>query len=174
MKKFNKIVLLEAAAAFLFVVAALLLLLDRYTSLSINNTIAHFILFYIAVSAVPIIIVAYVFGFKNITAILIVLFSSLSICFLFAFLTWGGDWKTQTVIYRNIFHPSQTIEFRMRGDRFAFGYKKQIVERKKILPFIDIIKDVDTSKVDPAEWQLTNERINELKIPGDYVDLPEK
>jgi len=102
------------------------------------------------------------------------LFSSLSVCFLFAFLTWNGDWKTQTVIYRNIFHPSQTIEFRMRGDRFAFGYKKQIVERKKILPFIDLIKDVDTAKIDSAEWQLTNERINELKIPGDYVDLPEK
>ena len=174
MKKSTKITVLEGIAALLFLVSLLLLLLDRYTSLCINNTIAHFILFYIAVSALPIIIVVYVFGFKNITAILIVLFSSLSICFLFAFLNWGGDWKTQTVIYRNIFHPSQTIEFRMRGDRFAFGYKKQIVKRKKILPFIDIIENVDTSNINTAEWQLTNERINELKIPGDYVDLPDK
>jgi hypothetical protein len=171
-KRANNQQLIERVAIVLFVITAPLLLLNRYTPLYINNTLVHFVVLYIAVTALPVVLLVYIFGEKSANGIFVILFSTLAICGLKAFLTWGGDWKTQTVIYRNIENPNKTIEFRMRGDRFAFGYKKQIVQREKVLPFIDLIYDVDTSKVDPSKWKKTNEIINEIGLPGEYVDLP--
>ena len=171
-KRANNQLLIERVAIVLFIITAPLLILDWYTALYINNTLVHFVVFYIAVTALPVLLLVYVFGEKTSSGIFVILFSTLAICGLMAFLTWGGDWKTQTIIYRNTANPNTTIEFRMRGDRFAFGYKKQIVQREKVLPFIDLIYDVDTSKVDPAKWTKTNEIVNEIKLPGEYVDLP--
>jgi len=172
MKKPTSITFLGKIAIALFIVSAPLIVLDRYTPLSINNTVVHFILFYLAVTAVPIIIAVYWLGFKTTQSFLAIMFSTLAICFLFAFLRWGGDWKTQTIIYRNNKNPALTIEYRMRGDRFAFGYKRQIVRREKALPFIDWITNIDTSKIDARQWKRTDERVNEMKISGEYVDLP--
>lgn len=171
-KRANKQQLIERVAIVLFILTAPLLILDRYTALQINNTLVHFIVFYLAVTALPVALLVYAFGEKTLNGIFVILFSTLAICGLKAFLTWGGDWKTQTIIYRNVENPNKTIEFRMRGDRFAFGYKKQIVQREKVLPFVDLIYDVDTSKVDPSKWSKTNQIVNEIRLPGEYVDLP--
>jgi len=40
-----------------------------------------------------------------------------------------------------------------------------------ILPFIDLITETDTSKVDHSQWIWVNDKVNELHIPGDYEDL---
>lgn len=165
---------IEKTVLLLFVVSAASLVLDHYTDLSINNSIVHFIVSYIALTALPLAITVYFFGFKTINAVLIILGSMLAVCFLISFLTWSGEWKTQTIIYRDHLNPDQTIEFRMRADRFAMGYQKQIVSRKKILPFLDLVTGIDTSKIDPSKWTLVNEKVNELNLPGEYVDLPLK
>lgn len=157
---------------FIFLIAALLLFLDAKTSLYINNTIVHFIISFLAVTTLPIMIAAYFFKRSDGNTILTIMFSALCVCFLNAFLTWNGDWKTQTILYRNIENPSKTIEYQMRGDRFSFGYKKQIVAREKVLPFIDLIVPIDTSKVDLQQWHRSNLVVNEMKIPGEYVDSP--
>lgn len=164
--------ILFSAEVLLSVIAVSLLLLDRYTPVYINNTIVHFLVFYIAVTALAIAALVFVFRIKSARSILVVMFLTLSVCFAVAFLTWGGDWKTQTVIYRDVKDRNRTIEFRIRGDRFAFGYKEQIVIRKKILPFADIINAVDTSRVDISQWKRVDQRLNEMKIPEENIDLP--
>lgn len=156
----------------IFLAAALLLFLDANTSLYINNIIVHFIIFFLAVVILPVLIAAYFLQMKNNNAVLAIMFSALCICFLNAFLTWNGDWKTQTIIYRNIENPAMTIEFQMRGDRFSFGYKKQVVQREKILPYIDLVYPADTSRVNLQQWHRTNLVVNEMKIPGEYINSP--
>lgn len=155
-----------------FSVCVLLLFFDANTALYINNIVVHFIIFFIAVAGMPVLIAAYFFNLTDAKTILVILFSALCISFLTAFLTWNGDWKTQIILYRNLENPSQTIEFQMRSDRFSFGYKKQIVQREKVLPFLDLITPADTSKIDPSKWRRTDIVVNEMKIPGEYVYSP--
>ncbi|WP_298223832.1 hypothetical protein [Flavobacterium sp.] len=158
-------------AILLFAVTSLLLLLDYFTKLSINNIIIYFVLFYAAVTILPVIIAVDAFGFKSAGALQVICFSTFVICSLIAFFTWENDWKTQNIIYRSKENPAITIEYRMRMKRFAFGYQKQTVKKEMILPFIDLITETDTSKVDHSQWIWVDEKVNELDIPGDYEDL---
>lgn len=155
-----------------FLVSSALLFLDANTALYINNTVVHFVIFFIAVAALPVLIAGYFFGLRSSSVILVILFSALCVSFLTAFLSWNGDWKTQTIIYRNLEKPAQTIEYQMRGDRFSFGYKRQIVQREKVLPFLDLVTPADTSKIDLSKWRHINLVVNEMKIPGEYADTP--
>lgn len=155
-----------------FLICAVLLFLDANTALYINNTIVHFVIFFVAVASPPILIAAYFLNLKSGNVILTILFSALCISFLTAFLSWNGDWKTQTIIYRHLENPTQTIEYQMRGNRFSFGYQRQIVQREKVLPFVDLITPADTSKINKSQWRYLNLVINEMKIPGEYVDTP--
>ena len=95
----------------------------------------------------------------------------LVVCFFKAFLTWGGDWKTQTILYANKQTDSKTIEFQMRADWYAFGYKKRIVERKRIMPFFDYVTDVDTTKLDKSAWTRIDKKVNQLKL-NNFNDTP--
>lgn len=91
----------------LFVITATLILMNRYTPFYINNSILHFVIFFIA-SLTFILMIGKLAGklkstkSKLLTAIIVG-----TICFIQAFLTWGGDWKTQTILYRN---AAKTIE----------------------------------------------------------------
>jgi len=85
-------------------------------------------------------------------------------CFLKAFLTWGGDWKTQEIYYRNIDNKNKTIQFQMRGDRFAFGYKKRVVAINHIAPFMDWTTDIDTIAMDHSKWEKLNLKVNDLGL----------
>ena len=158
----------------IFLISTVIILLNRLTALYINSTAIHFIFFFLSLGSFAIMVVEYLLEMKTVRSILITLLVVAVGSFAKAFFTWGGDWKTQTVIYRNHYHPSQTIEFQMRGDRFAFGYKKQVIERHRIIPYFDIIKHVDTAKVNKTIWDRVDERVNEMGLPGDYTDLPVK
>lgn len=41
----------------------------------------------------------------------------------------------------------------MRGDRFSFGYKRQIINRLKILPGFDWTTNIDTTTLNHSEWK---------------------
>lgn len=86
------------------------------------------------------------------------------LCGLKAFFTWGGDWKTQTVLYRNTTNKSQTINYQLRGDRFAFGYKKRVVGIYHLAPFMEWTTDVDTLHLDKSKWEKVNLELNEMKL----------
>ena len=87
-----------------------------------------------------------------------------ALCFIQSFLTWGGDWKTQTILYKNLTNENKTIEFQMRGDRFSFGYKKRVINRLKLLPGFDWTTDIDTTTINHRQWRKINLYVNEMKF----------
>ncbi|MBF4494251.1 hypothetical protein IRZ83_13305 [Flavobacterium sp. JLP] len=148
--------------AFLF--ASTLLFLNRYSDLYINNSITHFILLIIA-SITLILILGQVFGkLKTVKSRLLTVLIVVFVCFIQSFLTWGGDWKTQTILYRNLTNDNNTIEFQMRGDRFSFGYKKRVINRLKLFPGFDWTTDIDTNKINHKQWKKLNLYVNEMKF----------
>lgn len=148
----------------LFLLSAALLLLNRYTDLYINNSMVHFALLLFAAIAF-IFIVGQIFGkLKTRKSRLLTIVIIGVLCSLKSFLTWGGDWKTQTILYRNKSNDKKTIEFQMRGDRFSFGYKKRVINRLKLFPSIDWTTDIDTSKIDHKQWKKINQYVNEMKF----------
>ena len=148
-----------------FAAATAIILLNRLTSLYINSTAVHFIFFFLSLGSIVIILGEYLFDLKKAGSIAVTLILVVIACFLKAFFTWGGDWKTQTILFKAQDAPSHTIELQMRGDRFAFGYKNQIVERQPIVPYFDWVEKVDTSKVSTARWKRVDESVNEMKLP---------
>lgn len=149
----------------LFLITTALILLNRYTALYINNSIVHFIILYTAVLTFVFIIGSFWGKLKNSKSRFITAFIVAILCFINSFLTWGGDWKTQNVLYQNIKNPDKTIEFQMRGDRFSFGYKKRIVNRLKLFPAFDWTTDIDTAEINNKEWKKINKYLNEMEFP---------
>ena len=148
----------------LFAISASLVLLNRYTALYINNAILHFCLLFIA-AATFIITVGHLFRkLRSSKSILATFILVATICFIKAFLTWGGDWKTQTILYTSRDNDKRTIEYQMQGNRFAFGYRKRIINRLKIVPLIDWTIDADTMSIDPLKWYKTSKNVNEMNF----------
>lgn len=146
----------------LFLISVTVTILNRYTALYINNSILHFIIVYIA--AVTFVFIAgYMFGkLKNVKSKFITALIVAVLCFIHSFLTWGGDWKTQNILYQNIYNSNENIEFQMRGDRFSFGYKKRVVNRLSLIPGFDWTTDVDTTKIDKQKWKKVDKYVNEM------------
>lgn len=147
-----------------FLISAPLLLMNRYTDLYINNSIVHFIVLVLA-SITFIFILGQAFGkLRTTKSKLFTILMVGIVCFIHSFLTWGGDWKTQTILYRNISNDNRTVEFQMRGDRFSFGYKKRIINRLRLFPGFDWTTDIDTTTINRKEWQKRNIYVNEMQF----------
>lgn len=147
-----------------FLISAPLLLMNRYTDLYINNSIVHFIVLVLA-SITFIFILGQAFGkLRTTKSKLFTILMVGIVCFIHSFLTWDGDWKTQTILYRNISNNNRTVEFQMRGDRFSFGYKKRIINRLKLVPGFDWTTDIDTTAINRKEWQKRNIYVNEMQF----------
>lgn len=148
----------------LFLITAILIFMNRYTPFYINSSLLHFVLLLI-VSITFIFIAGLVFGkLKSTKSRFLTILIIAVLCFIKSFLTWGGDWKTQTILYRNISNSNKTIEFQMRGDRFSFGYKKRIINRFRLFPGFDWTTDIDTAKINHKQWKKLNLYVNEMKF----------
>lgn len=156
-----------------FIVSAGLVLLDRLTALEINRNFVFFILLFLAIASLLLMVCQYLFGELSKKFIGLLFALVFSACFGMALLSWRSDWKTQTILYRNLSDPRETIEYRMRGNHAGFVFDKQIVRRKRLMPFIDRITAADTAKIDALKWAKVNEKVNEMGFPGEYVDLPD-
>lgn len=99
----------------IFVISAGIILLNRYTPFHINDYRVHFFFLFFAVSSLVILIGQFFKKLQSIWSIILVFTGIGILCALKAFFTWGGDWKTQTVLYRNIENKSQTINYLLRG-----------------------------------------------------------
>jgi hypothetical protein len=148
----------------LFVITAALTLVNRYTPFYINNSMLHFAIFLIAAFTFIFITGRLLGKLKSFKSQLIALIIVAFLCFIRSFLIWGGDWKTQTILYGNIANDNKTIELQMRGDRFSFGYKKRVINRLKLLPGFDWTTDVDTAAIDHSQWKKMNLYVNEMKF----------
>ncbi len=149
----------------IFAVSATIILLNRYTSLHLSDYRVHFFFLFFGASSFVIIVGHFFQKLRTNTSILITFLLVGIICFLKAYLTWSGDWKTQTVLYQNSTDKSKTINAQMRSNRFQFGYNNRIIEIKDLAPFIQWTTDIDTSAIDPAKWEKVNIDLNELKLP---------
>lgn len=148
----------------LFVITALLVVLNRYTPLYISDYRMHFLVLFLAV-ATFVVVIGHRFGKLKTTKSIAIVFAVVGIaCFLKAYLSWGGDWKTQTILYENIANSSKTINYQLRGDRFSFGYKKRVVEVNKLLPTFEWNTNADTLSIDKTQWKKVNKEINEMEI----------
>lgn len=148
----------------LFFITTALTLVNRYTSFYINNSILHFIILFISALTFVFIIGQLVGKLKRSRSQLLAFIIVGVLCFIKSFLTWGGDWKTQTILYTNLTNDSKNIEFQMRGDRFSFGYKKRVVNRLKLFPGFDWTTDIDTATIDHKHWKKMNLYVNEMKF----------
>jgi hypothetical protein len=119
----------------LFAICATLILSNRYTLLYINSSILHYCLLFIAAATLIVIVRHLYCMLRTGKSILLTFLLVAIISFIKAFLTWGGDWKTQTVLYASMDNNRRTIEYKMQGNRFAFEYRKHIINRLKINSF---------------------------------------
>jgi len=150
------------------IVTSALLLVERLTSIEINNNFILFFLVFTVLGNLSLIISQYLFDKLSKKYVVFLLLTVFSACFAIAVLTWADNWKTQAIFYRNAKHTRQTIEYRMRS-KYGYGFEKQIVRKKRILPFIDDIIIADTAKIDKSKWIRVNEIVNEMGFPGDYI-----
>jgi hypothetical protein len=148
----------------LFTITMTLTLVNRYTAFYINNSILHFAIFFIAIVTFVFIIGQLIGKLKSIKSQFLTFIIVGGLCFLQSFLNWGGDWKTQTILYRNLTNNNKTIEFQMRGDRFSFGYKKRVINRFKLFPGFDWTTDIDTTTINHRQWKKMNLYVNEMKF----------
>lgn len=149
----------------LFVFTATIVLLNRYTAFHINDYRVHFFFDFFAASSFVIIIGHFFKKLQTNKEILITFVIVGSIVFTKAFLTWGGDWKTQTVLYRSLDDGNKTIDYQLRADRFSFGYKKRVVGIYNLAPFMEWTSDIDTIYIDKRKWEKVNLNLNEMRFP---------
>lgn len=149
----------------IFVFTATIVLLNRYTDFHINDYRVHFLFDFCAASTF-IIIIGHLF--KKLRTNRSILFTFIIVGILFflkAFFTWGGDWKTQTVLYRNLEDKNKTINYQLRADRFSFGYKTRIVQIYGLAPFMEWRTDIDTLFIDKSKWEKLDLKLNEMQFP---------
>lgn len=150
------------------IVTSTLLLIERLTSIEINNNFILFFLVFTVIGNLSLIISQYLFDKLSKNYVILLLVIIFSVCLVVAVLTWTNIWNTQAILYRNKKNPQQTIEYRMRN-KYGFGFEKQIVRKKKILPYIDDIVVADTTTIDKSKWIRVNELVNEMGFPGEYI-----
>ena len=150
------------AAIFLFTFTVLAI--NRYTPLYINNDAVHYLLLVTACFTLVLLAGHAVNRIKQKKSRLLAFLAVALICFGKAFLTWGGEWKTQTILYKSANSGRKTIEYQMRGDRFSFGYRKRVVGRLRIVPSIDWITDIDSTAIDTTRWRRIDETVNALGL----------
>lgn len=153
-----------------FCISLTLLLIERFTQVSINNILVRLFLYILCATFITIFIGKMLFRYTLLSLILV--FGCVTIlCVMNAYLRWEVDWKTQTVIYIHKSDKSKTVEFQMCKPRFAFGYRKRIVMREKIAPFLDYNTDVDTTKLAHSNWQRVDNIVNNLHL-NDFKEMP--
>ena len=99
---------------------------------------------------------------KLIISFLIAILIPILIISISPFSFWGGQWKTQDILFVNKNKQNVQIEFQMQ-DIGAFGYNKRIVKVKKGFLW-DSQSSFDTVNIDTTEWKFVNNFVNELEI----------
>ncbi|CAM4098591.1 hypothetical protein FLAN108750_10215 [Flavobacterium antarcticum] len=158
---------LHISLYFIFIVTATIILLNRYTDFLLTDYRVHFFFLFFAASSF-VIIVGHIFKKLRTTKSIILTFVIVGIlCFIKAFFTWVGDWKTQTVLYQNIADKNKTVNVQMRADKFSFGYKKRVIAIYNIAPFMQWTTDIDTTTIDQSKWERVNLDLNEMNLPSE-------
>lgn len=155
---------LHLSLYFTFALSATVILLNRYTDLYLTDYRVHFIFLFLAAASFVVIIGHFFQKLRTNKSILITFLIVGIACFIKAFFTWGGDWKTQTRMYENTANNNKSIDIQLRADKFAFGYKERVIQIQKIAPFVHWTTDIDTNHIDATQWKRTNLYLNEMQL----------
>lgn len=86
------------------------------------------------------------------------------------FLVWGGDWKTQTILYQSRHSVKRVIVFQMQ-DMGALGYNQRTVDKTELLPGLSWFNkiyatplDIPQTSRDSLEWRKVDIDQNELRL----------
>lgn len=85
-------------------------------------------------------------------------------------LVWGGDWKTQTIIYQNRHSANRVIEYQMQNPGPG-SYNQRTVDKIRLLPGINWLREFNTnsdavlkSAIDTTKWKKVDIEKNELGL----------
>lgn len=102
-----------------------------------------------------------------------VITSTILTIFLFTakfFLVWGGDWKTQTILYQSRHSANRVIVFQMQ-DVGALGYNKRTVDKTELIPGVSWFNkvyatplDIPQNSMDSLDWRKVDIDQNELGL----------
>lgn len=125
---------------------------------------------YIVNALIVIGFISIVFNAKNKTHLIhFIIFGvyllGISISFLIQTFSYGSEYKTQEILYREIKNPSNRIEC-VWSDVGAFGYNRTIHKVIQITPLFEWRTNTDTTNLDLTKWKEVNEYINELGLKG--------
>jgi hypothetical protein len=99
-------------------------------------------------------------GFSTIVLSVICFFVLVTSMFSIGFCAWTNE----TILYRNMNNKELTINQQIY-DLGAFGYgKRRIAEIKPFLKYFEIVKIIDTTKIDKTKWLKINEE-GDLHFP---------
>jgi hypothetical protein len=99
-------------------------------------------------------------GFSTIVLSVICFFVLVTSMFSIGF----GAWTNETILYRNKSNEELTINQQIY-DLGAFGYgKRRTAELKPFFKYFEIVKIIDTSKIDKTKWLKVNEE-GDLHFP---------
>ncbi|MCF6142065.1 hypothetical protein L1S34_12275 [Flavobacterium sp. K77] len=146
----------------LFLISVSLILLNRFSDLSINSPLIYWLMIFVLYSTFFLLLNGILKEkYRKATKILIIIIGV--ICIGLYRITYLSFWGTQTIEYVNISDENKSIEFQMR-DLGALGFKTRIIEKTKILPNINWIKEIDTSKINKTEWKKVEIERNEMNL----------
>jgi hypothetical protein len=99
-------------------------------------------------------------GFSTIVLSIICFFVLVTSMFRIGF----GAWTNETILYRNINNKELTINQQIY-DLGAFGYgKRRTAEIIPFLKYFELVKIIDTTKIDKTKWLKVNEE-GDLQFP---------
>ncbi|UOQ70523.1 hypothetical protein [Hymenobacter cellulosilyticus] len=142
---------------------SMLFVLDVATPLNIHSLQLVFLLLVVAVLTTVTYVYRVLFKasfiiFSGFVAFLLVVFAIVEVLFIL-----GGGWQTQSIDYVNRESSNTVIEFQMK-DVGALGYRRRTVEKIRLLPGINWMKEVDSGKVDTLLWKPVHLDVNELGL----------
>lgn len=86
------------------------------------------------------------------------------------FLVWGGDWKTQTILYQSRHSSNRVLVFQMQ-DVGALGYNKRTVDKTELIPGVSWFNkvyatplDIPQNNRDSLDWRKVDIDQNELGL----------
>ncbi|MCY1635325.1 hypothetical protein [Marinifilum sp. D737] len=136
----------------LWILSTGIIILDKTTPLVITSIKIYYSLLITSFALLAIIILRFWLKIKGET---LVMSFSMSVALLFAIayvFTWRLEWKTETILYKNLHLRNRTIEFQ-KMDLGAFGTKSRTIDRTKIFPYFEWNKEIRVNEIDPLTWK---------------------
>ncbi|NRT17196.1 hypothetical protein HNP99_003577 [Flavobacterium sp. 28A] len=146
----------------IFIISTGLIILNRITNLSISSALIYWFLIFTSYSTFFLLLnEIFKRKYRKATRIFIIIIGFF--CVGLFYITNLSFWGTQTIEYLNIADKNISIEYQMR-DLGGLGFKTRIIEKTKILPYLNLIKEIDTTKINKSEWERVEIEKNEMNI----------